>query len=270
MLCLLVIGPALAVGPISLTNWEFGLGFEFVGLENYSELLRDERFRRALGNTLVYAAVVAPVTVALGLAIATAIEKSGALAGFYSAAHFLPVVATMTAMALAWQQLLHPSLGLMNQALGAVGAAPRNWLIERQFALPTLMLIGVWHNVGFSIVMFLAGLRAIPRELTEASILDGASSPIDRMRTVTWPLLSPITFFVSVLTIKDALGLYDTVAVLTKGGPENATQTLLYLYAVESFDNLRAGYGSAIATVYLGLILALSALQFWLDKKANR
>jgi len=270
LLLVLMILPALAVLPVALTDWEFGKpGIGFAGLDNFRELAGDRRFASGLGNTLVYMAAVVPVSLLLGFIIANAIQGAGALGSFYRAAHFLPVVATMSAMAIAWDALLHPTIGLLNHMLGWFGIAPQGWLMDEHLVMPTLIVIGVWQNIGFAIVMFLAALRTVPRDLLDAAAIDGAVNPWDRMRTVVLPLIGPVALFVGVITAKRALSVFDTVAVLTKGGPGAASEVMLHLLYVESFERLRAGYGAAITCVYLLLLLSLTAGQRLLDKRVH-
>ena len=270
LLVALMIVPALAVLPVALTDWDFGKGnIDFVGLANFIELARDPRFVAAFLNTGLYTLVVVPVTLLLGFAIANAIEGAGAMKPFYRAAHFLPVVATMSAMAIVWEALLHPTVGLLNQTLGLFGFAPRGWLQSEALVLPTLIAIGVWQNIGFAVVMFLAALRTIPRELLDAAIIDGATRPWDRLRAVVLPLIAPIALFITVITAKRALAVYDTVAVLTLGGPGHSSEVMLHLLYVESFEQLRAGYGAAITVVYLLMLLSVTGLQRALDRKVH-
>ncbi|MBL0915034.1 MAG: sugar ABC transporter permease [Sphingopyxis sp.] len=270
LLLALMILPALSVLPLALTDWEFGRGaIRFTGMSNFAELLNDPRFGAAFWNTVRFVIAVVPATLLIGFVIAGAIEDAGPLKPFYRAAHFLPVVATMSAMALAWETLLHPTIGVFNQMLGLVGVAPRGWLQDESLVLPTLIGIGIWQNIGFAVVMFLAGFRTIPQDLLDAAQIDGAVRPLDRMRTVTLPLLSPIALFITVITAKRALGVYDTVAVLTKGGPAEASEVMLHLLYVESFERLRAGYGAAITVVYLLLLLSVTVLQRVLDKRVH-
>lgn len=269
-LLVLMIVPALSILPMALTDWEFGKGqVGFAGVANFVELATDERFIAALFNSIMYVLAVVPLTVFAGLMLAALIERAGPLKSLYRAAHFLPVVATLAAMAVAWESLLHPTFGLLNRALAVVGMEPQNWLRDERLVLPTLIVIGVWQNIGFAVVMFLAGLRTIPQDLLDAARVDGAVLPYDRMRTVVWPLLGPITLFVTVMSAKKSLAVFDTVAVLTQGGPADSSEVLLHLLFVESFERLRAGYGAAITVVYLLLLLSVTWAQRVLDKRVH-
>jgi multiple sugar transport system permease protein len=268
LLVALMIVPALAVLPLAFTNWEFGRSqMSLIGWRNFVELAEDRRFVAALRNTIVYVVTVVPLTVAVALFLALLIDGSGKLKVFYRTAHFLPVVSTLAAMAVAWDAVLHPTFGLLNQALALVGVNGHNWLRDERLVLPTLAFIGVWHNLGFAVIMFLAGLKSIPRELLDAAALDGASAPLDKARAVILPLLGPITVFVTVITAKKALAVFDTVTVMTAGGPENASEVLLHLLYVESFEHLRAGYGASISVVYLALVTAIMLGQRAIDRK---
>jgi multiple sugar transport system permease protein len=264
----LLIGPALAVLPVAFTNWEFGRDqFSLIGWRNFLELADDPRFAAALRNTIIYAAIVVPVTVTLALVLAVLIDGAGRLKAFYRTAHFLPVVSTLAAMAVAWDAVLHPTFGLLNQLLALAGVRTHNWLREEALVLPTLAVIGVWQNLGFAVIMFMAGLRSIPQPLLDAAALDGATAPLDRARLVILPLLAPITVFVTVITGKKALGVFDTVWVMTSGGPDNASEVLLHLLYVESFEHLRAGYGAALSVVYLLLVTAVVLGQRAIDRR---
>jgi multiple sugar transport system permease protein len=268
LLLSLLIVPALVVLPVAFTDWEFGRGrIALIGWRNFLELAEDPRFAAALRNTIAYVVMVVPATVGLALFLALLIDGSGRLKTFYRTAHFLPVVSTLAAMAVAWDAVLHPTFGLLNQLLELVGIPGRSWLREDGLVLPALAVIGVWHNLGFAVIMFLAGLRSIPNALLDAAALDGATAPLDKARVVILPLLGPITVFITVLTAKKALAAFDTVWVMTGGGPDNASEVLLHFLYIESFEHLRAGYGAAVSVVYLLLVTAVMLGQRAIDRR---
>jgi multiple sugar transport system permease protein len=271
LLIALIILPALSVFMMSLTDWEFGKRtLAWVGIANFVELADDPRFRAAFFNTLVYTVVVTPVTVVWGLLLALLIDGSGRMRDFYRAIHFLPMIATLAAMALAWDAILHPTVGLLNGLLESLGLQGHNWLREESLVLPSLIVIGIWHNLGFAVIMFMASLRTVPAELLDAAAIDGVISPFDRLRTVLLPLLSPVALFVLIITAERSFGLFDTVKVLTRGGPGYASDTLLHMLYVESFERLRAGYGAAITVIYLTCLAALTLVQQKsFDRKAH-
>ena len=211
--------------------------------------------------------MVVPATVWLAIVLSLLIDSSGRLKSFYRTAHFLPVVATMAAMAVAWDAVLHPTFGLLNQTLALVVCAAATGCARKRLVLPTLAAIGVWENLGFAVIMLLAGLRSIPTALLDAAALDGATGPIDKARVVILPTIAPVTVFVTVITAKKALAVFDTVTVMTSGGPDNASEVLLHLLYIESFEHLRAGYGAAVSVVYLLLVTALMLGQQTFDRR---
>lgn len=262
LLLVLLILPALSVFAMAMTDWEFGKpALRFVGIQNFVELAEDPAFTAALINTVVYACVVTMLTVGIGLLLAVMIDNSGRLRDAYRAIHFLPMIATLTAMAIAWDAILHPTVGLLNAMLATTGLQGHNWLRDDALVLPSLMLIGVWHNLGFAVVMFMAGLRTVPGELLDAAAIDGVRSAFDRLRIILLPLLGPIAAFVLIITAERAFSLFDTVKVLTRGGPGHSSEVLLHLMYVESFERLRAGYGAAITVVYIAVIGMLTFVQ---------
>ena len=183
---LLLFGPALAVIALSLTDWTFGAPtIRFVGLENYAEMIGDAVFWTSLWNTLLYVAFVVPVSVTLGLGAALLIEAGTSLRGFYRAVYFLPVTSTLLAMALVFQFAFHPTVGIVNQVFSAIGLPTTDWLKNPATALYALGVIGIWQNLGLNTVLFLAGLKSVPRDLYEAAAVDGADGAWERFRRVT-------------------------------------------------------------------------------------
>jgi multiple sugar transport system permease protein len=268
LLAILFILPVIAIFLIATTNWEFGSAtLSFVGLKNFREALADPTFRTSLVNTIVYVLIVVPGTIGLGLLIALLIEARQSLRGFYRAIHFLPFMATLAATAVAWEMLLHPTMGLVNQALSALGLPTANWLRDETTVLPALALIGIWQNLGFAMVLFLAGLKAIPSDLYQAAEIDGADGWFDRLRTVTLPMLGPVSMFVLVVVAIRSFQVFDTVAILTQGGPGRASEVLLYTLYRESFDYLRTGYGAAVTVMFLAIIVTLTLLQVGVMEK---
>jgi multiple sugar transport system permease protein len=268
---MLLLLPTLAAIGLAFTDYELGAPtLRFIGLDNFAELLADRTFAISLRNTLAYVGFVAPLSIGFGLGLALLIE--GGLRGraTFRAVFFLPVVSLLVAMAAAWQYLLHPSIGPLNQALRAIGIAGPSWLASSDTVLIALGAIGVWENAGFNMVLFLAGLTAIPRELYAAAEIDGARSAWSRFWTVTWPLLGPTTVFVVTITMIRSVRVFDTVAVLTQGGPNKASEVLLFTMYTEGFTFFRLGYSAAITLVFLVIVLALMLLQTrLLDRKVH-
>ena len=213
-------------------------------------------------NTLVYVAAVLPLSVGIGLGIALLVKAGTRGRTLFRAVFFLPVVSLLVAMATAWEYLLHPTIGPVNQVLGRLGVAPINWLGSSEWVLTSLCMIGVWENLGYAVVLFMAGLTAIPPELRAAAAeTDGAARAWDRFWLVTWPMLGPTTLFVVTITAIRCLRVFDTVQALTDGGPNKASEVLLHLMYREGFKFFRIGYSAAITAVFLAVVLGLVLLQ---------
>jgi multiple sugar transport system permease protein len=262
LMLVFLIGPLLCLIALSFTDYQLGApSISYVGLANYDEMTGDDTVRISIANTLIYVAIVVPVSVALGLRAALLIDADGSLRGFYSAAYFLPVMATLIAMAIVWGFMLDPRIGAVNFALKALGFKPLDFLHDRKLVLYTLCGIGIWQSVGFNMVLFMAGLTAIPSELYEAAAIDGARRGGSRFALVTWPMLAPVTLFTVVITAIRAFHVFDTVQVLTDGGPNKASEVLLHTIYAEAFGYFRVGYAAALVVVFLVFILALSAIR---------
>ena len=263
--------PLIAVLYLSLTDYEFGaLEARFVWLANFNRALSDPIIRRSLSNTLLYVAIVLPGSVLLALAVAVLVHGRKRTRGLYEVAYFLPVTSTLIAMATVWQFLLHPRLGPVNGALRWLGLAEVPFLSDPAWALPTLGVIGIWQLLGFNMVLFLAGLSAIPKDLYEAAEIDGVATGIDRFLTITWPLLGPTTMFVIVTTSITAFKVFDTVAVMTRGGPMGSSEVLLYNIYLEGFQYFHTGYAAALTVIFLVFILVFSIAQtFALERRVH-
>jgi multiple sugar transport system permease protein len=261
--------PLAVLAGFSLTDYRLGaLSTRFVGFANFLHAFQDPVFLRATVNTLLYAAIVIPFGVVLALGAALLVHGRGRDRAFWEVAYFLPVTATLVAMATVWQFLLHPSLGPVNAAIRALGFEPMSFLATPALLIPTMAVIGIWQVLGFNMVLFLAGLTAVPRDLYEAARLDGAKSPIDRFLTVTWPMLGPTTMFVVVTTSISAFKVFETVAVLTHG--RGGSETLLFELYLEGFEYSNTGYAAALTILFLVLVLVLSIGQtLHLDRKVH-
>ena len=268
ILFIVLLGPSLAVVILALTDWQLGApSMNFIGLGNFEQLFADRVFWRSFGNTIIYCLVTVPGSVFLGLGIALLVELAPAGRAFYRAAYFLPVTSTLIAMAVVWEFLLHPSVGLVNLTLELLGLKGVDWLKNPDVALFTLAGIGIWQSVGLNMVLFMAGIQAIPGDLYEAAEVDGAGGAWDRFRTVTWPMLGPTTLFVTVVSSIRAFQVFDTVEVLTKGGPNKATEVLLYTMYTEGFSFFRTGYASAVTVVFVLIVLVLTLAQVRLGER---
>jgi multiple sugar transport system permease protein len=227
----------------------------FIGIDNYTRLVRDPLFWKALRNTIVFVVIAGPLTVlpALGLALLLHARLTR-FRGFFRTALFLPVVTTLVAVAVVWRYLYHPQYGPMAAALGVFGVAPIDWLGDPRWALPAIILMAVWKNFGYSMVVFLAGLHAIPGHLYEAARIDGANA-WQQFRHVTLPLLAPTTLFVAVLTLVGYLQLFAEPYVMTQGGPSQSTLSVVLLMYEEGFRWWNMGYAAAVAFLLFGIIV---------------
>lgn len=259
-LLLFMFVPMVTSGWVSLHEWNLISPMRWVGAENYLHLLTDPSTRRVFANTAFYIAGYLPLVYAGGLALAVALNRRFAGRSFFRAAYFLPVVTSWVVVALVWQWLLNPSNGLVNQVLGAAGLPQPGWWTDPAWAMPSVILASAWKDLGFVMVILLAGLQAIPEELYEAARLDGASG-WQQLRRVTLPLLSPATFFVVVISLINGFQVFDQVYVMTGGGPSGASQVVVGQIYDLTFRYGRAGEASALSWLLFLTILAVTAIQ---------
>ncbi len=232
-----------------------------VGLRNYAELLASPMFWTALKNTFYFVVVGGPITVAVSLGAALLVNaRLVRFKGFFRTLYFAPFVTTLVAVAIVWRYLYHPEYGLLNYGLGLFGLGPVDWLGDPRWAMPAIILLAVWKNFGYHMLIFIAGLQAIPEELYEAAYLDGAG-PWRRFRHVTLPMLGPTLAFVGLITMIGFFQLFAEPYVMTQGGPLRSTTSLVLLMYEEGFRWWRMGYAAAVAFVLFLVILAVMLLQ---------
>lgn len=267
---LLVIGvffllPVLAGLALSVTDFDLyalaDIGnLRFVGLDNYLRLLQSGAFWQALGNTLYF--VVVGVPLSLGVSLGAALLLNSRLARwkpFFRTALFAPVVTTLVAVAVVWRYLFHARYGVVNYWLGEVGVPAIDWLGDPHWAMPTIILLAVWKNFGYNMVILLAGLQAIPEDLYEAARIDGASW-WRQLVDITLPMLAPTLTMVGILTTAGYFQLFAEPYVMTQGGPLRSTVSVLYFMYEEGFKWWNFGAASAVAFLLFGLIFAFTAL----------
>jgi len=265
-LVVFVLGPMLYAFGLSFVRWDLiRPNPRFVGLDNYVTVLSSAEFWRALWVTAIYTVGTVPPSMAIGLALGLLLNRRIPGRGAFRAICFIPSITSLVAVAVVWAWIFHPDFGLLNAALQTVGIQGGRWLGSPRDALPALMVVAIWRHVGYDMVIFLAVLQAIPRDLLEAATVDGAG-PWQRFRSVILPLLAPTTLFVLVISVIDSFQVFTTVDALTQGGPAGATTVLLYhLYEV-AFVKFEMGRASAIAYVTFALVMALTALQLRLGR----
>lgn len=253
-------GPILTAGVLAFASWQPPLPLQWTGLANLRTMASDPLFWQTLANTLVYVVgtVVPGLAIGLGLAILLRpVRRGGTL---LRSAVFLPAILSGVATALVWGWILNPRFGLVNAILGSFGIHGPAWLQDTTWAMPSLIVIGLW-NVGINVVVYLAALSTVPRDLHEAAALDGAGA-VDRFRHVTWPALTPITFYLAIVNAIGAFQVFTPTYLLTNGGPDHATLTLaLYTYQ-NAFSFGQIGYASALALAMVAIMVAFTVLQF--------
>ncbi|HEX5831935.1 MAG TPA: sugar ABC transporter permease [Gemmatimonadaceae bacterium] len=263
--------PVAAALLLSLTDFDIYAianpgSMRFVGLRNYLQLVQTPLFWSALRNTFYFALVGGPLTIAASLAAALLLSaKLVRFRAVFRTIYFAPFVTTLVAVAVVWRYLYHPTYGLLNHALGALGVEPVDWLGDPRWAMPAIIALAVWKNFGYNMLIFIAGLQSIPEELYEAAAVDGAG-PLRRFWHVTLPLLGPTMLFVAVVTMIGYFQLFAEPYVMTQGGPLRATTSVVLLMYEEGFRWWRMGYAAAIAFVLFLVILAATLVQLRLQR----
>lgn len=258
-----IIIPIFASLGLSFVDWNLINKPKMVGLENYIGLFNDPVFYQVLWNTLYYALVSAIFSIILPLILAVALNEKIKGSGFFKTAYFIPFVTPMIVIGIVWAWIFDPNYGILNWILGVDDNI--KWLYDKDFAMPALIIVSVWKNIGYNMVIFLAGLQAIPESINEACELDGATG-IKRFFLVTFPLLSPTVFFVSIMTTISSFHVFDLIYLMTEGGPENSTTVMVYWLYKQAFEFFNIGKASAIAYVLFVIILSLTYIQ-WITRK---
>lgn len=264
---LLIIGLFVVIPSL----WGIGLSFaeydgiaaaKFAGVRNYTRMASDPLVWTTLLNTALYVAFTVPAGLALGLGIAMALHQTW-FAGrdWVRGLYFLPNVTSMVSVAFVWEWMLNPEFGMVNGALSRIGIQGPGWLSDPNLAMPSVAAVGIWHSLGFGVLIYLAGLKSIPEEVHEAARIDGATS-WRSFRHVTWPLLTPTTMFLTVMGIIGAFQVFQSVYIMTGGGPLDRTRVFMFYLWQSAFQSLEMGYASAMA-VLLFVILLLLTLAQW-------
>jgi multiple sugar transport system permease protein len=232
----------------------------FIGLDNYKRLLTDDRFINALKNTIKFTVGVVPVGSAVSLGLAVLINRKLRGINFFKALYYLPVIPSMVVVSLIWTFILDPYTGLMTFLLRSIHVPVHPWLSDPTWAMPTVMAVAVWKNMGYYMVIFLAGLVGIPREFYEAAQIDGAGS-WQTFKNITLPLLRPTILFVLVMSMITSFQVFDQVYVMTSGGPLMTTEVgVFYIYRT-AFEKYNMGYASAMAFVFFGITFILTYIE---------
>jgi multiple sugar transport system permease protein len=261
-----MVGPMLASLGISLVRWDLLTPAKWVGLANYRTLLGDAEFRSALVHTLYFIGGYLPLVLVGGLATALALNERLRGLSLFRTIYFLPVVTSWVVVALIWKWLLNPQTGVVDYLLGLVGIAGPGWWVDPRWAMPAIILASAWKDIGYVMIILLAGLQAIPDDYYEAAALDGAGR-IARFRYVTLPLLSPALFFVVVISLINNFQVFDQVWVMTQGGPAGATSVVMERIVKNAFSFGRMGYAAAMSWALFAIILVITLVQFRLQRR---
>lgn len=256
--------PTLGALYLSFTKYTLLKPPEWVGLENYVNLLHDEAFRSALLNSLYYTAGTVFPSAAIALVIALMLNQNIKGLTIFRTGYYIPQVASWVAISMIWIYMFNPSFGVINYVLSFFGIPKLGWLNDTRLAMPAVIIVGIWRNLGYDVVIYLAGLQGIPSYLYEAAAIDGAS-PWRQFWRITWPLLWPTTTFILIITGIFALQAFDQIFVLTRGGPADATATVVFDIYRNAFQYLKMGYASAMAFLLFVVIFVLSALSLRLS-----
>lgn len=251
------------------TDWDYLKGFAgmtWVGLDNFKQLAADEYFLKSLQNNVIFTAVTVPVSMAVGLIIAVVLNKFVYLKNVLRVLFFLPYVSSVVAISVVWSVLYNPTNGPINSALRSFGIdSPPGWLADPKWALIAIMIMVIWTYTGYTMVLYMAGLQGISKELYEASDIDGASK-LRSFFQITVPMLKPTSFLIAVTLIISTFQVFAAIAVMTKGGPVNSTMVLAYHIYIEAFQHYRMGYAAAVSWVLFIVIFIITMIQ-WQGQK---
>ena len=250
----------------SLTSWN-GLGpMTFIGLDNYTKLLADPYFHKALYNT-VFLMIGIPIGLVLSLTLALAMNRKMRGTTFFRTVYYIPVVSSLAAIAIMWQWAFNGDFGLINQVLSLVGIDGPNWLQNTATVKPAIIIMSVWKGMGYSMLLYLAAIQSVPASLYEAASLDGAGA-FAKFRAITLPMVKPVTFFLVVTSIIGGAQVFIEVNIMTPtGGPEFSSATVVWYIWKKAFDNLQMGYASAMSIVLGLLVFIITAIQFRINAR---
>ena len=259
--------PVVASLFISVSDWNLLSTPSFVGIDNFIQLFQDEVFWQSLGNTAYFTLFSVVLGVGISLFLATILQdKRVRNSSFFKSAIFLPVIFSTVSVALIWQWIFDTQSGVLNHLLGFVGLGPYPWLQSTAWSMPSVIIVAIWRQIGYNMVIFFVALQNVPVELYEAADIDGAGN-LRRFWKITWPMISPATFFVVVTSIINSFQVFDITTVLTGGGPANSTNTLIMMVYQYGFQYFKMGYASAVAYVLFAIVLIVTAIQSIASKK---
>ena len=261
---LFIVVPIIYTIVLSFTNYNM-IDFNYIGIKNYSKLVKDELFLKSLKNTIRYAALTIPPSIIIGLGLALLLNKKMPGRSIFRTAIFLPYIFSMVVVAIVWSYLYDANVGIINRFFTALGLSKVRWLTDKKMAMISLSIMSIWQRVGYTMILFLSGLQSIDSNIYEAASIDGVN-PFQRFRFITLPLLRPTTFFVTVMACITAFQVFGEVLILTNGGPQNSTTTIAHNIYQNGFLYLNMGYASAQAVVLLLIIMGITLINMRFGK----
>jgi len=255
-----------AAAILSFSSWDLLSPPRWIGFANFQELIHNKDFHNALKNTLVFIAGYLPLVYFLGLSAALALDRKFKGSSALRAAYFLPVVTSWVIVALLWKWILNPNGGLVNSGLAAIGIEGPGWWTSKSWSMISVIIPSAWKDLGYVMLILLAGLQSIPPEYKEAAAIDGASKRQILFR-ITLPLLTPASFFVLVVSLINNFQVFDQIWIITQGGPEGSTSVIVQQIVKNSFDYGHMGYASAMSMVLFAIILLITGIQVRLQKR---
>ncbi len=266
----LTLIPVVTLFYYAFTDWNVFGGATFTGLENFRRMIHDAAFWTSFWNTVYYAALHIPLTLVIALGLALLLNRKMRGVAFFRTAAFFPYITSIVAIAVVWNTLFSPEFGPINQFLRLIGIDnPPGWTASATWSMPAVIIVGTWREVGYYMLLFLAGLQTIPRELYEAARMDGANA-WHQFRSVTLPSLRPTTFFVTIILTIGSFKVFDLILVMTQGGPGTSTLVLSQFIYKKGFQENQFGYASAVALVLFAICIAVTIVQFVVNKRRDR
>ncbi len=253
--------PVVATLGISFTSWDLLGSMEWIGIKNYVELFQDETFLKVTGNTFYFTAVSVPLCLIISFLMAVLLDSKIKFLKLWRAIYFLPVISSMVVVAIVWNWLYNPQFGLVNYFLSLIGIEGPAWLSDTTWAMPAVIITNIWKNMGYNMMLFLAGLQSISNNYYEAAELDGANF-WQKTRYITLPMISFTTLFVVITSVIGSFQVFDLVMMMTDGGPARSTSVMVHYLYQNAFSYFKMGYACAQAVVLTLIVLVLTLLQF--------
>lgn len=253
--------PVILTIGYSFTNYDLYKKKDFIGFHNYIAIFQDQYFLAAIKNTTVYSIFMIIPPMAIGMILAVLVNEKFIGQKLSRAAIYIPNITSMVSISMVWLWIFDPAYGLLNVFVKFIGLSPQNWLFNEHYALPSIILVGVWKTIGYNMIIYLAGLQNIPVSQYEAATVDGAGA-LKRFFSITIPLLQPQTFFLFVMSCINSFNVFEQVNIMTKGGPNDATTTIVHQIYLRAFGNFQMGYASAMSVLLLILTMIITFINF--------